>query len=74
MGLGKTSGWVHRTVLKDSRREQVSGATYDRIDDDGLHITVDGEPRVSSVDTRRAVRRPGVRAGPLRRRSTGRRT
>ena len=38
--LAKTSGWAHRTVLKDSGVSQVSGASYDRIDDDGLHITV----------------------------------
>ena len=38
--------------------------TYDRVDDDGLHVTVDGEPRVLDVDTRRGLRRPGV--GPRR--------
>ena len=26
------------------------GVTYDRVDDDGLHVTVDGEPRVLDVD------------------------
>jgi 2,4-dienoyl-CoA reductase (NADPH2) len=55
-GLGKTSGWVHRTTLKDSGVEMVPGVTYDKIDDDGLHITVrteggDDEPRVLDVDT-----------------------
>ncbi len=55
-GLGKTSGWVHRTTLKDSGVEMVPGVSYERIDDDGLHITVssgDGEPepRVLDVDT-----------------------
>ncbi|MGV9363153.1 FAD-dependent oxidoreductase [Amycolatopsis sp. NPDC003731] len=50
-GLGKTSGWVHRAALKAKRVEQLPGVTYDRIDDDGLHITVDGEPRVLDVDT-----------------------
>ena len=39
-GLGKTTGWVHRQTLKDSGVEMVKGVTYDRIDDDGLHITV----------------------------------
>lgn len=48
--LGKTSGWAHRAVLKQSGVQQVSGATYERIDDRGLHITVDGEPRVLEVD------------------------
>ena len=49
-GLGKTSGWAHRAVLKQAGVEQVSGATYDRIDDAGLHLTVDGVPRVLDVD------------------------
>ena len=50
IGLGKTSGWAHRAVLKQSGVTQVIGATYDRIDDAGLHITVDGTPRVLEVD------------------------
>ena len=48
--LGKTSGWAHRAVLKQSGVEQVSGATYDRIDEAGLHLTVDGETRLLEVD------------------------
>ena len=51
IGLGKTSGWAHRAVLKQTGITQVSGATYDSIDDDGLHITVDGEARVVPCDT-----------------------
>ncbi|MFT4086101.1 MAG: NADPH-dependent 2,4-dienoyl-CoA reductase [Gordonia sp. (in: high G+C Gram-positive bacteria)] len=39
-GLGKTSGWVHRASVKMKGVEQISGATYDKIDDAGLHITV----------------------------------
>ncbi|MEV6872536.1 NADPH-dependent 2,4-dienoyl-CoA reductase [Amycolatopsis sp. NPDC051128] len=50
-GLGKTSGWVHRAALKAKRVEQLSGVTYERIDDAGLHLTVDGVPRVLEVDT-----------------------
>jgi len=48
--LGKTSGWAHRSVLKQSRVKQISGATYDLIDDAGLHISVDGVPQVLDVD------------------------
>jgi 2,4-dienoyl-CoA reductase (NADPH2) len=54
-GLGKTSGWVHRATLKDSGVEMLRGVSYDRIDDDGLHITVGegdkAEQRVLDVDT-----------------------
>lgn len=49
-GLGKTSGWAHRAVLRQAGVTQVSGATYDLVDDRGLHLTVDGEPRVLDVD------------------------
>ncbi|WP_431784902.1 FAD-dependent oxidoreductase [Streptomyces chumphonensis] len=50
-GLGKTTGWIHRTELKHRGVTMVAGATYDRIDDDGLHLTVDGDTRVLPVDT-----------------------
>ncbi|MEU3399882.1 NADPH-dependent 2,4-dienoyl-CoA reductase [Streptomyces filamentosus] len=50
-GLGKTTGWIHRTELKHRGVTMVAGVTYDRIDDEGLHLTVDGEPQVLPVDT-----------------------
>lgn len=50
VGLGKTSGWAHRAVLRQSGVVQVSGAAYDRVDDHGLHYTVDGKPHVLAVD------------------------
>ncbi|MFW6866231.1 FAD-dependent oxidoreductase [Nocardioides sp. CPCC 206347] len=49
-GLGKTSGWVHRAVVKDLGVHQISGVTYDRVSDEGLHITVDGKTQVLDVD------------------------
>jgi 2,4-dienoyl-CoA reductase (NADPH2) len=49
-GLGKTSGWVHRAVVKDMGVHQIAGVSYDRVTDEGLHITVDGESRVLDVD------------------------
>ncbi|MAR89965.1 MAG: NADPH-dependent 2,4-dienoyl-CoA reductase [Pseudomonadota bacterium] len=48
-GLGKTSGWVHRAQLKKKQVEMLAGVTYERIDDDGLHITVEGAPRTLPV-------------------------
>ncbi|HNP57409.1 MAG TPA: NADPH-dependent 2,4-dienoyl-CoA reductase [Gordonia sp. (in: high G+C Gram-positive bacteria)] len=38
--LGKTTGWVHRATVKMKGVEQISGATYDLIDDEGLHLTL----------------------------------
>ncbi|MBT2900103.1 NADPH-dependent 2,4-dienoyl-CoA reductase [Streptomyces sp. McG3] len=50
-GLGKTTGWIHRTELRHRGVEMIAGASYDLIDDEGLHLTVDGEQRVLPVDT-----------------------
>ncbi len=50
-GLGKTTGWIHRTELKHRGVTMVAGVTYDRIDDEGLHLTVDGERQLLPVDT-----------------------
>jgi 2,4-dienoyl-CoA reductase (NADPH2) len=51
IALGKTSGWAHRAVLKQSGVRQINGATYDRIDDAGLHVTIGGESHVIECDT-----------------------
>jgi 2,4-dienoyl-CoA reductase (NADPH2) len=50
-GLGKTTGWIHRTELKHRGVAMVAGATYDRIDDEGLHYMVEGTKYVLAVDT-----------------------
>ncbi len=49
-GLGKTSGWVHRTTLLDKNVEMIAGVSYDKVDDKGLHITVNGQSGVLEVD------------------------
>jgi 2,4-dienoyl-CoA reductase (NADPH2) len=48
--LGKTTGWIHRTGLKARRVGMQSSVSYRKIDDDGLHVTVDGEEKVLPVD------------------------
>ncbi|MBB6243046.1 NADPH-dependent 2,4-dienoyl-CoA reductase [Rhodanobacter sp. MP1X3] len=48
--LNKTSGWVHRATLKAKRVEMLGGVSYERFDEHGLHITVDGAPQVLPVD------------------------
>ncbi|HQZ87057.1 MAG TPA: FAD-dependent oxidoreductase, partial [Actinomycetota bacterium] len=50
-GLGKTTGWIHRTELKQRGVRMLNGVNYERIDDAGVHISVDGEPEVLEVDT-----------------------
>lgn len=52
--LGKTSGWVHRALLKKKQVEMVRAVRYDSIDDEGLHISVGkdhAEQRTISADT-----------------------
>ncbi|MBO1853371.1 NADPH-dependent 2,4-dienoyl-CoA reductase [Burkholderia cenocepacia] len=49
-GLGKTTGWIHRTALKARGVGMSSSVTYRRIDDDGFHVTIDGVERTLPVD------------------------
>ena len=48
--LNKTTGWVHRATLKAKGVSMLGGVTYERFDDEGLHITIDGKPQVLPVD------------------------
>ena len=48
--LGKTTGWVHRLALKRRSVRMMAGVSYERIDDDGLHIAVGSESRLLAVD------------------------
>ena len=48
--LGKTTGWIHRLGLIKRGVKMLSGCEYHRIDDDGLHLLVLGEPRLLKVD------------------------
>jgi 2,4-dienoyl-CoA reductase (NADPH2) len=50
-GLAKTTGWIRRTLLKRRGVAMLAGVEYDRIDDAGLHIKVDGQPQLLEVDT-----------------------
>ena len=49
-GLGKTTGWIHRLSLKAREVNMLPGVQYDKIDDQGLHITIGGESRILDVD------------------------
>ena len=49
-GLGKTTGWIHRSTLKQLGVQMLGGCSYTRIDDQGLHLTVNGEAQVLEVD------------------------
>jgi 2,4-dienoyl-CoA reductase (NADPH2) len=38
-GLGKTTGWIHRTALKHKQVKMIGGVNYERIGDEGLLIS-----------------------------------
>ena len=48
--LGKTTGWIHRAQLKAGKVNMLSEVTYDHLSDEGLHLTVAGEPRLLELD------------------------
>ncbi|WP_368737508.1 oxidoreductase [Oceanospirillum sediminis] len=50
-GLGKTTGWIHRASLQKRNVKMLSGCEYQKVDDHGLHLTVNGEAQLLPVDT-----------------------
>ena len=50
-GLGKTTGWIRRAGLAMKGVRMMPGCDYSHIDDEGLHITVNDEPKVLPVDS-----------------------
>ncbi len=50
-GLAKTTGWIRRSLLKMRGVEMLAGVTYERIDDAGLHIRLNGKQQCLPVDT-----------------------
>jgi 2,4-dienoyl-CoA reductase (NADPH2) len=49
--LGRTTGWTHRLSLQRRGVKLLGGVDYLKIDDEGLHTRVGGEPRLFAVDT-----------------------
>jgi 2,4-dienoyl-CoA reductase (NADPH2) len=49
--LGLSTGWALRAQLDKRGLRTLSGCSYERIDDAGLHLRVNGEPRVLEVDS-----------------------
>lgn len=49
--LAKTTGWIRRTLLRRRGVAMYANVVYERIDDAGLHVSIDGTPRVIGVDT-----------------------
>ncbi len=49
-GLGKTTGWIHRATLLSRGIKMIPAVSYQKIDDDGLHVLINGEPQLLNVD------------------------
>lgn len=51
IGLGKTSGWVHRAQLKKHAVRMMRGVQYKAITNEGLWVEVNGHDQLLRVDT-----------------------
>ena len=49
-GLGKTTGWIHRSALQKRGVKNLDGCSYIKIDDQGLHITRNEKDQILAVD------------------------
>ena len=49
-GLGKTTGWSHRMGLHMKGVKMINAVTYNKIDDAGLHVTINDEAQILDVD------------------------
>lgn len=50
-GLGKTTGWIHRSTLAERGVKMIPGCEYQKIDDQGIHLVISGDPVVLNVDS-----------------------
>lgn len=49
--LGLTTGWALKASLQRYGVQMLAGCHYERIDDAGLHLTVNGKAQVLVADT-----------------------
>ncbi|MDN3680521.1 NADPH-dependent 2,4-dienoyl-CoA reductase [Vibrio tapetis subsp. quintayensis] len=50
-GPGKTTGWIHKRTLEKRGVNLMGGVSYEKIDDQGLHIQHNGEAKLLEADT-----------------------
>ena len=48
--LGKTTGWIHRASLAMKQVKMMGSVEYEKVDDQGLHVVVQGEKQILDVD------------------------
>ena len=49
--LGKSTGWIHRAIMRQNQVRQISGVRYERIDEQGIYIEVGGVTELVAADT-----------------------
>lgn len=49
-GLGRTTGWIHRASLIMKGVKHLANVTYEKVDDQGFHISLNGEQQLLPVD------------------------
>ncbi len=49
--LGRTTGWTHKILLERKDVRMLNGVDYERIDDEGLHLLINGQAQTLPVDT-----------------------
>ncbi|WP_215407592.1 NADPH-dependent 2,4-dienoyl-CoA reductase [Vibrio gigantis] len=50
-GPGKTTGWIHKRTLEKRGVNLLGGVSYNKIDDEGLHISVGKQDQVLDADS-----------------------
>ncbi|MFA7280382.1 MAG: NADPH-dependent 2,4-dienoyl-CoA reductase [Sterolibacterium sp.] len=50
-GLAKTTGWARRLLLQKRGVQMMAGVSYEKIDDAGLHLRINGEACLLDVDS-----------------------
>jgi 2,4-dienoyl-CoA reductase (NADPH2) len=51
VNLGVSTGWILRSSLAKRNVRIMAGVIYERIDDRGLHVLVEGVPQLIEADT-----------------------
>ncbi len=49
-GPGKTTGWIHKRTLEKRGVHLLGGVSYEKIDAQGLHISIDGNQQLLDAD------------------------
>lgn len=50
VGLGKTTGWIHRATLKKAGVQMIGGVSYEAVTDSGIEISINGKSKLLEVD------------------------